>query len=591
LLLLNQIRGEHVTGYPTDAEHRDAPELTRRERDVLAALCRPELQREVFAEPASVRQIAEALVVTDAAVKQHLVHLYDKFEIRETSERRRRRVSLAREAIRLGVVAVADRGVVGARSERVARDSLRAGNEAFAQSDWETAAELLSAADSVEPLGPGDLERLAESALWADRHEQSFAAHQRAYQEYWRLENPRRAVFVALMLVIHYAVRLELAAADGWFGKARRLLEPESEGAEHGWLALVLTLFSEVTGEWDTVYENGVLMHEIGCRHRDPDLQALGLTFQGLVLTRRGQIADGTQLLDEAMASATGGELGMMATAIVYSRMMCACLDLHDFRRAAEWTDVVESCRATSGLGGFPGDRRTHRAAVLIRRGAWAEGEKEALRAVEATEAPHTGVALYELGEVRLCHGDLDGAAETFLHADELGFLPQPGMSLLRLARTEIPEAVWSINTALGDATLDRLARSTLLPAQVEIVLAAGDTETARSAVSELEAIAQTYDTPALGAAAEHSRGQLELATGDPTEAAHRLTSAQRLWRHAEAPYEAGQAQALLAEAHLARGDHQSGLLELRAARAAFERLDAALDMERIDRRIHELPA
>jgi hypothetical protein len=134
--------------------------------------------------------------------------------------------------------------------------------------------------------------------------------------------------------------------------------------------------------------------------------------------------------------------------------------------------------------------------------------------------------------------------------------------------------------------TLDRLARSRLLPAQVEIVLAAGDTETARSAVAELEATAETYGTPALGAAADHTRGQLELATGDASEAADRLTSALRLWRQAEAPYEPARAQSLLAEAHLARGGRQSGLLKLRAARATFERLGAALDLEGTNRRI-----
>ena len=52
-------------------------DLTRREKDVLAALCRPLFGADVVAQPASVREIATELVVTDAAVKQHLLHLYD----------------------------------------------------------------------------------------------------------------------------------------------------------------------------------------------------------------------------------------------------------------------------------------------------------------------------------------------------------------------------------------------------------------------------------------------------------------------------------------------------------------------------------
>ncbi len=82
------------------------PELTRRERDVLVALCRPVLSADLFTEPASIRQIAEALVVTEAAVKQHMLRLYDKFGVYDAGERRR--VRLANEAIRRGAVTLSD---------------------------------------------------------------------------------------------------------------------------------------------------------------------------------------------------------------------------------------------------------------------------------------------------------------------------------------------------------------------------------------------------------------------------------------------------------------------------------------------------
>jgi hypothetical protein len=60
----------------TESLPEDPPELTRREHDVLVALCRPALDGELFTEPASVREIAAALVVTEAAVKQHLGNLW-----------------------------------------------------------------------------------------------------------------------------------------------------------------------------------------------------------------------------------------------------------------------------------------------------------------------------------------------------------------------------------------------------------------------------------------------------------------------------------------------------------------------------------
>jgi DNA-binding CsgD family transcriptional regulator len=109
-------RGNEPTARGTQASE-PPPELTRREREVLLVLCRTVLSGEAFTEPASIREIADALVVSEAAVKQHLAHLYDKFGIQGGGERRR--VRLANEALRRGAVTMA-----GLRQE-VARDGKR----------------------------------------------------------------------------------------------------------------------------------------------------------------------------------------------------------------------------------------------------------------------------------------------------------------------------------------------------------------------------------------------------------------------------------------------------------------------------------
>ena len=82
-----------------------SPGLTARERDVLVALCRPLLDRDLFTEPSSIREIAAELVVSEAAVKQHLANLYDKFSVDAIDHRRAR---LANEALRRGAVTLAD---------------------------------------------------------------------------------------------------------------------------------------------------------------------------------------------------------------------------------------------------------------------------------------------------------------------------------------------------------------------------------------------------------------------------------------------------------------------------------------------------
>jgi hypothetical protein len=87
---------------PESDPHRSAaPELTRRELDVVAALCKPALCDEAFVAPATARDIAADLVVTEAAVKQHLLRLYQKLRIPEGPNRR---IRLANEVVARGLV-------------------------------------------------------------------------------------------------------------------------------------------------------------------------------------------------------------------------------------------------------------------------------------------------------------------------------------------------------------------------------------------------------------------------------------------------------------------------------------------------------
>jgi hypothetical protein len=84
-----------------ELRRQSVPELTRREHDVLTSLCRPALSDEAFVAPATAREIATDLVVTEAAVKQHLLRLYQKFRVAEGPNRRTR---LANEVVALGLV-------------------------------------------------------------------------------------------------------------------------------------------------------------------------------------------------------------------------------------------------------------------------------------------------------------------------------------------------------------------------------------------------------------------------------------------------------------------------------------------------------
>lgn len=90
---------------PTDTA-RQPPELTRREHELLIALCRPLLNAEPFAQPATVAALSAELCVGEAAVKFHLANLYDKFQIHAPGQSRR--LTLANEAIHRRAVTMAD---------------------------------------------------------------------------------------------------------------------------------------------------------------------------------------------------------------------------------------------------------------------------------------------------------------------------------------------------------------------------------------------------------------------------------------------------------------------------------------------------
>ena len=119
-----------------------------------------------------------------------------------------------------------------------------------------------------------------------------------------------------------------------------------------------------------------------------------------------------------------------------------------------------------------------------------------------------------------------------------------------------------------------------MLPARVEIALAAGDVSAAQEAATELATIAERYPTVALRAVAAGAQGAVGVARSDRGSLA-KLRDSWRLWQETPAPFEAARVGVLLARARQAAGDHDGALLEIDASVAAFERLGAWLDVVR----------
>lgn len=465
-------------------------------------------------------------------------------------------------------------------------DSLEAGRDAIKRRAWREAFDLLKVADASTELSLEDLESFAKAA-WCTGHFQDYIdTYERAYAKYVEGGNRTRAAYIALWLVKSYASRGAESVAAGWRKRAERLLEQEAECLEHGYLAQARAKTAVAQGDLNRALEHANRMFKIGEQFGDRDLQAFGLYHKGIILVRKGEVTEGTVLLDEVMAAALGGELGPESTREIFCGAIGTCQRLADYRRAAEWIEAGERLCEREDLAAMSGECRLHRAQIMRLRGAWAKGEQEARRSCDEYRGwniglGHAGEALSEIGEIRLRKGDFSAAEDAFRQAHELGEEPQPGLSLLRLAQGKVEAAASSIQRALADELMSPLTRARLLPAQVEIALAARDLNSARSATVELEAIAKTYRASGLEASAVSARGALALAEGDASAACRSLREGLRLWQEVDAPYDAARARMLLATACRAEGDDETAVLELQAAHSTFERLGAVPDARR----------
>jgi ATP/maltotriose-dependent transcriptional regulator MalT len=226
-----------------------------------------------------------------------------------------------------------------------------------------------------------------------------------------------------------------------------------------------------------------------------------------------------------------------------------------------------------------------HRSEILQLHGAWPEAMDEALRAVarmsQPTTHPAVGTAFYQQAELHRLRGEVAQAEEAYLRAHQWGRVPQPGLALLRLVQGQVDGAVVAIRRAV-DESADRVDRARLLAALVEIVLAAGDLPTARTAADELRDIADDLDVPLLRGVSAQATAAVLVAEGDARAAVSTLRDALATWQHLEAPYEAARARVLLATAYDRLDDRDGAAMERDAARRVFEQLGARPDAARL---------
>ena len=448
--------------------------------------------------------------------------------------------------------------------------------------------ESLALADQGGPLGAEDLELLATSAYMLGRDDDYVSGMERAHHLYLERGERLRAGRCAFWICINLILRGEVGRATGWLGRARRLVERAGRDCvERGFLLLPLMFEREAAGDYDAAIAAGAEAVAIGERFGDADLFALAGQDLGILLIRQGRVVEGLALLDEAMVAVTAGELSPMVNGFVYCGVITGCQAAYEPRRAQEWTAALTRwCEQQPDMVSFTGTCLVHRAEIMQLHGAWPDALEEARRAGErcalAMNESAAAQARYRQGEILRLQGEFGAAEEAYREARRGGLEPQPGLALLRLAQGKREAAAAAIRRLVGE-TSEPSERAGLLPAHVEIMLAIGDSEAARSACSELQQIAERWRGGMMGAVAAHARGAVDLAEGDAEAALVALRIAWHAWRELEAPYEAARARVLLGQACAALGDDDTAALELEAARDVFAQLGAAPDLARVD--------
>lgn len=471
-------------------------------------------------------------------------------------------------------------------------ETLETGRDAAQRHAWPEAMEALAAADRETELAPEDLELLGYSSWWAGHPDEAAEALERAFHAYSEAGRRQEATEVAVRLSYHGFRSLAPAVGGGWLAQAQRLLADEPESGTHAWLQIFSFLAAAMESRFDDAIDIADRAIEIARRHGNDDALYLATSFKGQAQLMTGDWKSGLALIDEAAAAASSGQLDLRVASDIYCNTIAACRNVGDLRRAGEWAGEGERWMRRNGLGGYPGICRVHRAELKMLHGDWPEAEQEARQACDELRRfrllDSVGFANYAIGEIRLRMGDLEAAAEAFDQAYEYGHDAMPGLALLQLARGEVADAQRSISRALASTSgasgvADRAKRGRLLPAQVDIALAAGDLERARDAVAELEQIAAEFARPLFEAGALTARGELLLGEAKAAEASPVLGQSWRMWQTNDLPYESARARLHYAEALLAEGDDAMARRDLRAARSAFERLGATRDVQRVD--------
>ena len=457
------------------------------------------------------------------------------------------------------------------------------GRAAYARQDWQATYAALEPLRA--DLGTDDLEVLGEAAWWLGDTPTAMAVAEDVYQRLLAAEARDAAADQAQRLTLSWAVRGDLPVASAWLNRAERLLRELPRGPLHARQRyLIVSSDMGLTGDPTEAEAAAAELHEMAREYDDPALACFALVLEGMADVRRGRTLQGFAALDEAMLPVLAGRVEALWAGDIYCTTIHVCEELADLGRMRQWTESLARWSIPlSRTFMYAHVTRVHELQVVSAEGRWDQVEAELGPHRDSLVGSHgwlSGLASYELGEIRRLRGDAAGARAAYERGRAFGIDPQPGEALLQWAEGDAAGALAALRVSL--AGQGRLTRARSLLAAVELALATGDRGAAGALTAELVETAGYYGTVGLQARAAQARAGLALADGRPDAAVPELERAAAIYRDQRYRYAGAVVHEQLARAHRALGAYDQADAAEATAIAIYTQLGARADLDRL---------
>lgn len=465
-------------------------------------------------------------------------------------------------------------------------DSLSAGQQALAHSDWHEAKRLFELALNENPT-PQAHDGLGLALWWLNDIRASHRERTLAYQQYKKRGHIKQAAMLAIWLA-REQIFLDgnFSAMKGWFARAERLLGDEQHGIEHIWLELLRASLLASPTELETISLQAI---DAARRYTDENLEATALAFCGIARVSQGRVSEGMNNLDEAMSAATGGEIELTRVSEIFCLMLSACDLAGDLGRTEQWCRTAQIYAEQNHFPFLAATCRVTYGSLLTATGQWDIAETELVNAIHAFESGHTHLrtqAVIKLADLRVWQGRLEEAAILLAGFEDRDAAALP-MARLALARGDKALAHAILEQAIPARLPLTLDKAPLLRLLVDVELEMDRIESARASAARLTELADASNSPLLQAQAELAQGQILRFEGSPAAAQFFQSALERLHTYDQSLLAA---RARFEMAQLTRDtDPPAAITWARAASASFERMGAKQESAQVANFLRQL--